>query len=32
MRGGSANVDIHTLMRDLRDKVDRYNSPKSRDS
>ncbi len=29
---GSANVDIHTLVRQLQDKVDRYNPQKSQDS
>ncbi len=32
MRPGGANVYIHTLMQELRDKVERYNSQKSRDS
>ncbi len=29
MRQGSASVDIHTLVQELRDKVDRYNPQRS---
>ncbi len=31
-RRSSVNIDIHTLVRELRDKVDRYNSQRSQDS